>query len=305
MSTPTRSLRTADGTNTGAFGLIEWSMLGVVALIWGSSFLWIAIGLDSLHPGAVAFLRSILGAVAMSFVPASRRPVERSALPVIAIIGVFGTLAPALFFAFAEQRIESSVAGMVQSAAPLVILFLAVVMSRKSPGRIQVVGLFIGFGGGVLLALPNVVGSDAQPLGVLLVLGAITCYSVSSNLLPPVVQEFGGPAVMTRALWISSILLFPYGLWGLANSSFAWSAVLAMTILGVFGTGLARTVFAELIGRAGAPRASMVSYFVPVVAVILGVTFRSDTVSAMELLGLAVILSSAWLISRAQTASSH
>ena len=76
-----------------------------------------------------------------------------------------------------------------------------------------------------------------------------------------------------------------------------------MLILGIFGTGIARTFFAILASRAGAPRASLVSYFVPVVAVVLGVVFRDETVTAIELAGLALILSSAWFVSRAQRES--
>ena len=298
-----RGLVTADGTNQGAFGPVEWGLLGANSLIWGSSFLWIKIGLDVLHPGAVAFLRIILGATALSFVPSARQPVDRDALPIIAIIGIAGSLLPALFFAFAEQRIESSVAGMVQSTGPLFILGMSIIMARKTPGRIQMVGLFIGFIGGAMLALPNVTGADAEALGVFLVVCAVCCYALSSNITPPLVQEFGGSAVIVRALWISTIVLLPYGIYGLLNSGFSWMAVIAMSILGIFGTGIARTFFAILASRAGAPRAALVSYFVPVVAVILGVVFRDESVTGIELLGLALILSSAWFVSRAQRSS--
>ena len=304
MTTPARrGLVTADGTNQGAFGPVEWGLLGANSLIWGSSFLWIKIGLDVLHPGAVAFLRIILGATALSFVPSARQPVARDALPIIAVIGIAGSLLPALFFAFAEQRIESSVAGMVQSTGPLFILGMSIIMARKTPGRIQMVGLFIGFIGGAMLALPNVTGADAEPLGVFLVVCAVCCYALSSNITPPLVQEFGGSAVIVRALWISTIVLLPYGIYGLLNSGFSWMAVIAMSILGIFGTGIARTFFAILASRAGAPRAALVSYFVPVVAVILGVVFRDESVTGIELLGLALILSSAWFVSRAQRSS--
>jgi len=304
MTAPARrGLTTADGTNQGAFGPVEWGLLGANSLIWGSSFLWIKIGLDVLHPGAVAFIRILLGALALSFVPSARQPVARDALPIVALIGIAGSLLPALFFAFAEQRIESSVAGMVQSTGPLFILGMSIALARKTPGRIQMVGLFIGFVGGAMLALPNVTGADAEPLGVFLVVCAVCCYALSSNITPPLVQEFGGSAVIVRALWISTIVLLPYGIYGLANSSFSWMAAIAMSILGIFGTGIARTFFAILASRAGAPRAALVSYFVPVVAVILGVVFRDETVTGVELAGLGLILSSAWFVSRAQRSS--
>jgi len=231
-----RGLVTADGTNTGAFGPTEWALLATNSLIWGSSFLWIAIGLDVLHPAA---------------------------------------------------------------NAPLLILLVAIIMSRKAPGRAQVGGLTVGSIGVVVLSVPNVTGADAEPLGVFLVICAISCYAISSNITPPLVQEFGGPAVMARALWMSTILLLPYGLYGLWNSGFSWAAVVAMLILGIFGTGMARTLFAILIARAGAPRAAVVSYLVPVVAVILGVAFRDEPVGAVELFGLGLIIASAWFISRA------
>lgn len=303
MSVPTRrGFITSDGTNQGAFGPVEWGLLAANSFIWGSSFLWIKIGLDVLHPAAIAFLRLLLGAIALSFVPSARNPVSRDAMPIIAVIGLVGSMLPALLFAFAEQRIESAVAGMVQATGPLFILGMSIAMARKTPGRIQMVGLFIGFVGGTLLALPNVTGADAEPLGVFLVVCAIFCYGLSSNITPPLVQEFGGSAVIVRALWISAIAMIPYGIYGLMNSGFSWMAVLAMSILGIFGTGIARTFFAILASRAGAPRAALVSYFVPVVAVILGVVFRGESVNGMELAGLALILSSAWFISRAQQA---
>ena len=301
MSQPTRrAFATADGTNMGAFGPVEWALLAANSLIWGSSYLWIAIGLDVLHPAAIGFLRTLLGAIAISFVPSARRPVERSAMPIIALVGIIGTAVPGLLFAFAEQRIESSVAGMVQAGTPLLVLLVAIIMSGKGPGRMQVVGLFIGFVGGVVLALPNVTGADAEPLGVFLVVCAISCYAISGNLMPPLVQEFGGAAVVARALWMSAILLVPYGIYGLLNSGFSWAAVLAMVMLGVFGTGLARTLFAILIARAGAPRASLVSYLVPVVAVVLGVVIRDESVEGVELVGLALIIGAAWFVSRSQ-----
>ncbi len=301
MTAPARrGFKTADGTNQGAFGPTEWGLLGANSLIWGSSFLWIKIGLDVLHPGAVAFIRIFLGATALSFIPSARQPVPRDALPIIAVIGIAGSLLPAILFAFAEQRIESSVAGMVQSTGPLFILGISIAMARKTPGRIQMIGLFIGFVGGSMLALPNVTGADAEPLGVFLVVCAVFCYGVSSNITPPLVQEFGGSAVIMRALWISTAVLFPYGVYGLLNSGFSWMAVIAMTMLGIFGTGIARTFFAVLASRAGAPRAALVSYFVPVVAVLLGVIFRNESVTAIELVGLTLILSSASFVSRAQ-----
>lgn len=310
MTTPTRrGFVTADGTNTGAFGPPEWGLLGVTALIWGSSFLWIKICLEVLHPGALAFLRVALGALAISLIPAGRgntsanlQPIDKSAYPVIAVLGLAGTIGPALLFAFAEQRIESSVAGMINSVGPLITLALSIVLLRKAPAAIQMLGLGIGFVGAVLLGIPNVTGDDAEPVGVLMVIAAICCYSISSNLLPPLVQKYGSAPVMFKAISVSAVLMLPYGVYGLMNSSFSWKAASAMFVLGIFGTGIARVMFAELIGRTGAPRASLVGYLVPVVAVVLGVAVRNESVSNLELVGLGLILLAAYFVSRAKSA---
>ena len=295
-----RPLQTADGSHSGAFGPVEWSLMTATSLIWGSSFLWIAIGLDSLHPGVIALGRSALGGVAIWLLPQSRVPVARSAWFPLTIIAVTGVAGPALLFAFAEQRVESSVAGMINSATPLLVLAVSVIMLRRSPGSAQVFGLFLGFAGGVLLALPNLTGADAQPLGVLFVLIAISGYAISSHLITPLAQEYGAASIIARSLAIASVMLLPYGLLTLDDSRFEWGPVMAVVILGVLGTGFARTLFATLLARAGAPRASMVSYFVPVVAIVLGVVVRDESVSAVEVIGLGVVLVAATMISRAQ-----
>ncbi|NNC79439.1 MAG: DMT family transporter [Acidimicrobiales bacterium] len=300
MASPTRAFRTADGTNAGAFGPTEWVLLLGASAVWGSSFLWIAIGLDSLHPAVIALARTSLGAMALQFFPHARRRIGRDAWVAILIVAMTGNVAPALLFGFAEQRISSSVAGMIQAATPLMVLTLAIILQRKSPGPMQVVGLFVGFGGAILLASPSLGGADAERVGVLLVLIAVVGYAISSNLTVPLAQEHGSTTLIAWALVVSSVILLPYGLWGLTESTFEWPSVIAVVILGIFGTGLARMAFAMLLSRAGAPRSAMVSYFVPIVAVILGVTFRDDSIGATELVGLAVVLVAARMISRAE-----
>ena len=95
------------------------------------------------------------------------------------------------------------------------------------------------------------------------------------------------------------MVLLPWGIWGLGDSTFRWSSFIALLILGVLGTGLARTIFAILNGRIGAPRSALVGYFVPVIAVLLGVVVRGESVGWVELFGTALILVGATLISRA------
>lgn len=282
----------------GNFSSTDWAMLLTIALIWGSSFLWIAIGLDAFHPGVIAFGRMVLGAAVLGFVPAARKPMPRSTWPVLAVVAIAGNAAPAIFFPLAQQRVESSVAGMLNSTGPILVLLLSIAMMRKAPERGQVTGLVIGLVGALLIAGANLAGADAEPLGVFYVFCAVIGYSISNNFLPRLAQTYGGAAVMARAMVLSSVLLAPWGLWATTKSEFQWKSAVALVILGVVGTGIARSLFANLNGRVGAPRSALVGYLVPIVAIVLGVIVRDESVGPLELLGTALILTGAALVSR-------
>jgi len=296
VKTPSRL--SAEGTNRGQFDLADWTLLSATSLIWGSSFLWIAIGLDAFAAGVVATGRLALGAAVLWTFPRARTAVPRSAWGPLAVVALGGNAFPAMFFALAQQRIESSVAGMLNSIGPILTLVVSIVMLRKAPPPAQVVGLGIGMVGAILLAWPNLQGADAEPLGVLFVLLAVSGYSVSNNFLPPLAQTYGAAPVIARAMLGSALALLPWGVWGVASSSFSWPSFIAIAILGVVGTGLARTMYASLIGRVGAPRSALVGYLVPLVAVVLGVVVRNESVGAIELVGTGVILIGAAVIGR-------
>lgn len=299
MSARTSAARfTSTGINQGNFSQTDWALLLTIALIWGSSFLWIAVGLDSFHPGVIAFGRMVLGASVLAFVPAARKPMPRSTWPVLMVVAIAGNAAPAVFFPLAQQRVESSVAGMLNSAGPILVLLLSIAMMRKAPERHQVVGLIVGMIGAIAIAATNLAGADAEPLGVFYVFCAVCGYSLSNNFLPPIAQAYGGAAVMGRAMVISSVVLAPWGLWAFTKSQFEWKPAIAIVILGVFGTGIARSMFATLGGRVGAPRSALVGYLVPIVAIALGVLIRDESVGPIELVGTALILLGAALTSR-------
>ena len=101
-------IRTAAGSKSGSFGPSEWSMLGFLAVVWGSSFLLIAIGLDAFTPGMVAWLRLIVAVLVLSALPAVRHSVDRSDWPAVAVVCIAGNAGPALLFAYAEQTIETT-----------------------------------------------------------------------------------------------------------------------------------------------------------------------------------------------------
>lgn len=298
-------LATSEGTSAAAFDSRDWGLLLVVALIWGSSFLWIAIGLDSMSAPAVAFLRVALGGLALALYRPARRPVDRHALPIIALVGLLGNAGPALLFAVAQQSVESSVAGMINAATPLAVLVFSIAMLKRSPGPKQVWGLLIGFVGVAFMAAPSVVGANAQPVGVLLLLLAVCGHGFSNNLVVPLQQAYGAAPVIMRAQLIGAVALAPWGLPETIGSRPTTGSIAAVAFLGIVGTGIARALSATLIGRTGASRAALITYLIPIVAIILGVLFRNETIEAIEIAGTVVVLGGAFLTTRSQRSSTR
>lgn len=291
-------LSTSEGTHLGDFGPTEWGLLAAAAGIWGSSFLFIAVGLDNFEPGLVTWLRILLGAFGLALARASRRPVDREDWPRIATIGVLWVAIPFTLFPLAQRTIDSSVAGMLNGAMPLMTAAVAALLLWKRPDRRQVGGLLIGFVGVVAISLPSLRGANAAPVGVALALGAVVCYSIAINLAVPVQQKYGSLTVLLRVLLVAAVLTAPYGIWSIPGSTFDWGALAAMVVLGFFGTGVAFVAMATLTGRVGAPRSSIAIYFTPIVAIVLGVVFRDERVAALAVLGTALVLVGAWITSR-------
>jgi len=294
-----RLLTTAHGTNRAAFSLADWGIFLSLVLIWGASFLFIAIGIDHFHPGLVTLLRIGFGAATVALVPRARRtPIERQDWPRIAFLGVIWIALPLTFFPIAQQWINSAVAGMLNGAMPIFTALVATVLLRELPGRLQSLGLLIGFAGVGAISIPAAESGGTALLGVALVLAATVCYAISTNIVAPLQQKYGSLAVLARVQWVAVVFAVPYGLVGLPASEFAWSSLFATAAVGVLGTGLAFVLMGTLSGRVGPTRASFITYLIPVVALVLGVVFRDEQVAGVAVVGVVLVIAGAFLASR-------
>lgn len=281
-----------------AFERLDWGLLVGVALLWGSSFLLIGIGVDHFRPGVVAWLRLLFGALALGLIPASRGPLARSDWPAVALLGVVWMAVPFVLFPVAEQWIDSSLAGMVNGSAPLFTALVATAFFRRLPGRRQLIGLSIGFLGVLAITAPAFDDAEATGLGVTLVLLATLLYGVAINLAGPLQRRNGALPVIWRAQLVALVLDTPVGLAQLPGSSFAWSSLLAVVALGALGTGLAFVWMSTLIGRVGSTRASVTVYFLPAVAIALGAGFRDEQITVAAVIGTLLVVAGAYLTSR-------
>ena len=298
VETKPRLFQTHGGTHTHAFGATEWALLGSVALIWGASFFFIDIALRSFAPGVIAMGRVGLGALTLAVVPAARRPIERGDWVRVAMLGIVWMGVPLMLFPIAQQWIDSSVAGMLNAAVPLAAATWASLLLRRLPRRNQAVGLVLGFAGILAISLPELRGAEASPLGIALVLLAVVLYGLSQNLAVPLQQKYGALPVLLRALLVALGVLAPFGIAGAMKSTWSAGAAAAMLPLGVLGTGVAYVLMTTLVGRVGAARGSIAIYFVPLVAIGLGVAFLGERVGPVALAGTLLVLGGAWLTSR-------
>jgi drug/metabolite transporter (DMT)-like permease len=299
-----RLLTTAHGTNREAFNARDWARFVSVGLIWGASFLFIEVGLDAFHPGLVTWMRVGFGALFMAALPQARSAhIERADRPRVALLAVVWVAIPLTLFPIAQQWIDSAVAGMLNGAVPIFTAIIASILLRHLPGRLQMVGLLLGFAGIIAIALPSAESGQTAALGVALVLVATICYGFATNIVTPLQQSYGSIPVMARMLWLGVILVAPYGIFGLLRSGFAWPSLLAMAALGLLGTGLAYILMGGLAGSVGPTRASFITYLVPVVALVLGVVLRDEIVAPVAIVGSLLVIAGALLASRRETPS--
>jgi drug/metabolite transporter (DMT)-like permease len=293
MTTPARSQH-------DPFAPQDWAWLVSVALIWGSSYLLIAFSVEHFRPPLVAFLRLSFGVAVLAMIPAARRPIPRGEWPAIALLGIVWLAVPFVLFSAAQQSIDSSLAGMLNAAAPLFVAVVGALAFSRRPGRRQQLGLLVGFAGVVVVGWPAIVGAHASVLGVALVLLATLCYGFAGNMASPLQVRNGALPVVFRAALVALVASAPLGLASIPSSTFAWSSLLAVAALGVFGTALAFVGFTTLLGRVGAARGSVTIYFLPLVAMVLGAVVRHETIAPLSIGGTGLVLVGAYMASRAE-----
>jgi drug/metabolite transporter (DMT)-like permease len=273
----------------------DLALLVVPGVIWGASFLFIAEGLEAVAPNGVTFTRIAIGFLTLSLFPSARQPVARTDWAGTAWLGVLWFAFPLSMFPFAEQHVSSALTGMLNGATPLCVAAVASILAKQLPARGTLAGLVIGFGGAVLMALPAMSGSSSA-FGVGLIVMALVSYGLALNVARPLQQRNGAIPVVWRALGFALILTAPLGLPEVLKGTWSLRPALAMLALGAGGTAIATILTATAAGRMGATKASATAFLIPVVALILGVVIRHESVTMISLIGAAICLFGAAVI---------
>ena len=278
-------------------------MTAGVALTWGASFLFIAIAIDHVATGVVPVARLAFGALALACVPAARKRIDREDIRKVALLGFVAMTVPFYLYPLAEKSVASSVTGMINGSIPVTTVLAAAVLTRTVSSRKRVIAVFVGFVGIALISFGSVGdGKGASVHGVLFLLFATCCYAFTSILSREMQVKYGTLTVLLWQELFALLFSLPLGIPAFADSEFAWSALLALMVLGALGTGLAYVLYGMLMVRAGAVRGVIGVFFTPIVATFLGVIFRDEKVTVLAVIGMLVVICGAWLTSRPDTA---
>jgi drug/metabolite transporter (DMT)-like permease len=274
----------------------DWLLVAIPGVIWGASFLFIAEGLKAMGPYGITFVRLLVGLATLAFFPASRKPVDRSAWPTIALVGVLWFAFPLSMFPLAEQRVSSALTGMLNAVVPLFTAIVATAIARRIPERRVLAGLAIGFAGAGLVAWPTIHEGHSSTIGVLLILAAVVSYGIALNFARPLQQQYGALPVILRAQTVAVVLTAPLGVPDVLAARWTPAPFFSLLMLGAFGTGIAFVLLATAAGRVGATRASSAAFLIPPVALLLGVVVRHEHVAILSIVGSAVCVAGAWFM---------
>lgn len=276
----------------------NWISLYIaLGVVWGCSFIFIKLGLEFLTPVGVAFGRVSLGALTLVFwarFKGIELPKEKKIWIHLWVVALLLNVIPGVLFAFAETKVTSILAGIINAVTPLMTLLAIMIAFREErPKNYQVTGLILGFLG-VLTVLGAWKGLGANPIvAVLALLLAVSCYGISfpysrKYVLP---YKLKSEALAAAQVSMGAITLLPFYLMdGIAKDQYRLGPVVAMIVLGVFGSGFAYIWNFKIMEAAGSAIASTVTYVTPVVAVIVGIIFLGESIVWNEPVGAVIVL---------------
>lgn len=284
---------------------LSWFLLILLSLIWGSSFILMKRGMDAFSSDEVAALRiSIAFLFLLPFHFKYSKLNFKNYFVGLLFMGVFGNLIPAFLFTKAETQISSSLAGMLNALTPLFTILIGMAWLNNKPSRKQFIGIVIGFGAAICLMLFDSAQDTFRNFTFgFLVLLATVCYALSLNGIKKYLGGLNSITATTWAFTITGPLALVY-LFGFSNftthvshNSLAWQSLGYISILAIVGSAISVILYNVLIKNAGTVFASSCTYLIPVVAILWGV-FDGESIRTAQILSMAVIIMSVYLINK-------
>jgi len=279
-------------------------LIGALAVIWGSSFILMKVGLHVYSPYQVGTMRMLISFLCLfPFVWNSFSKVPRNKWKYLAAAGILGNGIPAILFPYAQTGISSSVAGMLNSLTPVFTLIAGVTFFGMAVTRNRILGLLLGLVGAILLIVTRSdAGFQANVYFSLIIVAATICYALSVNILRHRLAEVDSMSLSGFALMFvgppAAVFLFSTDFISRTQSQpGAMMSFTCVAALAIFGTAISTFLFNNLIKSSGALAASSVTYLIPFVAVMWGV-IDGENFHLYYFFGLLFVLSGVYLINK-------
>lgn len=276
------------------------TLLLALSAIWGSSYMFIKVGVRDFAPATLVDLRLALAAcVLIGFITArSRVRGLRRALRPGVVVGTVGLAVPFLLISWGETHIDSGIAGVANASVPIFVALLALRFAPSERVRgLRLGGLAIGLSGVAVVSGVHPTGGAWAVAGTLAVVLASLCYAVSALYIQRRLGV-GGPELAAASTLCGTILMLPFAVVQIPDHV-GWKPLASVAVLGVVATGVATLISNRLIGEYGPARAMLVNYLLPGFALFYGVSILSEPLTVAEVLGLALILAGVTLASGA------
>jgi len=274
------------------------AMYTVAGLIWGASFLFIEFALTALTPIGVAFWRTTFGAIAMLIavlIYRSKLPTSFDVWRKMTIAGLFMSSVPFTLIAYAQTYVSSALASILNAVTPIATVIVVLIAFRSEKVKAHVVvGLFVGLAG-VLVILGVWQGfGDNEPLAIVAILVAITCYGIGTPYVRKNITPLGLATEVSvfGQIGTASVTLLPVYLLSspLITSNPSLIAVVSIVILGALGSGVAYLLFYKVLDVVGSAIAASVTYITPIIAVVLGVVLLNEQLHWYEPVGGIIVI---------------
>jgi drug/metabolite transporter (DMT)-like permease len=274
----------------------RWVLLVVLSIIWGSSFILIKKSLEHFTPYEVGALRVLIaGIVLLPLAILNIKKFPKKHLKWLIIAAVTGNFIPMFLFPIAETQISSSIAGIINSMMPIFVIIVGTLFWKFSTSKRQLIGVAISFFGACILALSGGESGELKLIPIVLLLLATLCYAISTTTVKSKLHEI--PAKILSAFVFSFVLILPSLITlvfsGFFNNLHANENLFVglgfVSLLSIFGTGLAMMLNYRLLSISTPLFASTVTLLMPVVAVIWGI-LDGEKLTPMQGLGGVVIL---------------
>jgi drug/metabolite transporter (DMT)-like permease len=285
--------------------MFAWFILFLLGAIWGASYLFIKIGVETIPPITFVEARTLLAALALLFILRIRK--ERMPrtwggwAPLIAL-GIFNSVIPYTLISWGEESISSGLAGILTSLVPLfTVIFAHFVTQDERLSITKLTGVAVGFVGVIILSLPQLrIGFQAEFAGEMAVVVASSSYAVSTLVARKYLRGVSYVVSSVGQLGVSTLILLPVSFifdspLSLRPSLPSLGSLLTLSLL---GTAFALFLYYWLIANTGAFRTSLVTYIMPVMAVIWGALILNEPIEREAVIGLALIIGGVGLVTR-------